>query len=108
MGPRDPKVEVLRERFEVHIRRVHVAVELEPRRGANVAGCDRHRPDALLATRLRDIDGILVKDDRIVVGEGDARTAQRLRGQGDGLGWQNLQARLHPAVPKERVGVPGR
>jgi hypothetical protein len=22
--------------------------------------------------------------------------------------WQNLQARLHPAVPKERTGVPGR
>jgi hypothetical protein len=22
--------------------------------------------------------------------------------------WQNLQARLHPAVPNERTGVPGR
>jgi hypothetical protein len=22
--------------------------------------------------------------------------------------WQNLQARLQPAVPKERMGVPGR
>ena len=22
--------------------------------------------------------------------------------------WQNLQARLQPAVPKERIGVPGR
>ena len=73
------------------------------------------------------VDGVLEEDDRIVVGEGDAAAAQLaaaaraiISGEASSARvsisrdllmsqfWQNLQARLQPAVPKERTGVPGR
>ena len=54
-----------------------------------------------------------MKDDRIIISEGDGAAAELGGGPGDRLFevswfWQKLQARLHPAVPKDSTGVPGR
>jgi hypothetical protein len=71
-----------------------------------------------------DIHRVLGEDHRIVVGEGDAlaacltaavaiirRCLVRRRSMSRDLlmsqFWQNLQARLQPAVPKESTELPG-
>ena len=92
----------------------------------NLAGRHSHSADADFVAGLRHVDGVFEKDDGIVVGEGDAATTQLLGGGAMISGvaasarvstsrdllmsqfWQNLQAKLHPAVPKESTGVPGR
>jgi len=114
----------LGEGFQVDIGRVHVSVELGAGFGALVAG-DTATDLMPVRASLGRVDGVFVENDRVVVGVGHAAAVRLLRGAGDGLGrglvhqaihlprladvqfWQNLQARLQPAVPKENIGVPG-
>ena len=123
----DLAVESLGEGLEVDVGGVHVPVELGPRFGTDLARGDGHRLDALLAARLRHVDRVFVEDDRVVVRERDAPAAKLPGGRGDeppgwprrpgcpvsrdlemSQFWQNLQPRLHPAVPNESTGVPGK
>ena len=121
-----PLVELLGEGLEVDIGGIHAAVKLLPRRGVDVARCDRDVLDPAPARHLGHVDGIFEEDDRIVVGVGDRARACGNRGATMSSGeasswsrsisralemsqfWQNLQVRLHPAVPKDSTGVPGR
>ena len=86
MAGADLVVELLGEGLEVDVGRVHVAVELGPRLVANFSGRDGHGLDAPLATGLRHVDGVLVEDHRVVVGEGDAAAAQLFGSSRDHLG----------------------
>ena len=52
-------VEVVGERLEVDVGRVHVGVELAPRLGVDVAGGHRDRLDARAAARVGDVDRVL-------------------------------------------------
>ena len=119
-------VELVGEALEVDVRRVHLRVELAPRLGADVARGDGDRLDAELAARVGGVHRILGEDHRIVVGEGDAprtRRPRRLarsppawrRPSGVSISrdfemsqfWQNLHARLQPAVPNDSTLEPG-
>ncbi len=88
---RELPVEILGERLEVHVRRIHVPVELAPRLLAHVAGRDGHRLDAALVAGLGHVDGVLVEDHRIVVGEGDAAAAEPLRRLGQPFGRRRVR-----------------
>src|SRR5207248_5043065 len=69
----------------VDIGGVHVRVELRSWIGANLPCCDRHRLDAALVAGQGHIDGVLMEDDRVVVGEGHTAAAETLGGAGDGV-----------------------
>ena len=114
------------ERLEVDVRRVHVAVELRPRRGVDEPGADRDRLDAALPAGVGDVHRVLDEDDRVVVGERDVRQPSRSAAPRSADGeasaesvsisrdlemsqfWQKRQARLQPAVPNESTDEPGR
>src|SRR5262249_19474558 len=81
----DVVVELLGEPLEVHVGGVDVAVELRARLGTDLAGGDRHGPDAPLPAGPGHVDGVLVEDDRVVVGEGHAAAAELFRRAGDQL-----------------------
>src|SRR5690242_14655971 len=70
MTAADLMIKPLCEAFEVHIRRIHVLVELHARFLTDVARRYRHRLDTQLMACLRHIDRIFQKNDQIVVGEG--------------------------------------
>ena len=78
-------IEILRERLQIHVCRVHGPVKLGPRLVGNVAGRHGHGLDALCAAGFGDIDGIFRENDGIVVGECDRMAAETLRGGGDGV-----------------------
>ena len=44
------------------------------------------------------------------IASGEARSCRRSKARAFEMSqfWQNLQVRLHPAVPKDSTGVPGR
>ena len=65
----DLVIEALREGLEVHVGGVHVCVELGPWLGADIARRHSHALHASFSARQRDVDGVLVEDDRIVIGE---------------------------------------
>ncbi len=71
-----PVIELLCETLEIDVRSVHVGVELSAWFGIHVPGGDSDRADPPLPGRVSDVDRVFVKDDRIVVGEGDARRAK--------------------------------
>jgi hypothetical protein len=101
------------------------AVELAPCIDADVAGRHRNRRDTLRAARIGGIHRVLGEDDRVVVREGDAAAvvlrAAAAMAAGDAEScsvsisrdlemsqfWQNLQARLQPAVPNDSTFDPG-
>src|SRR5918996_180130 len=85
-GEGDPLVEVLGERLQVHIRRVHSGVELAAWLRVHVASGHCHRLQPALPTCVGHIHRVLGEDDRVVVGEGHASTAERERPVGDRLG----------------------
>ena len=119
------EVELVGERLEVDVRRVHLRVELAARLGVDVAGRHRDRLHAARMAGVGDVHRVLGEDHRVVVGERDALAAQAQRGAAIASGeawscsrsisrdfemsqfWQNLQARLQPAVPNERTLEPG-
>ena len=80
------EVELFGKRLQIDIGRVHLAEERFARRRRDVARGDRHRLDAHRPAGPRRVDRVLGPDHRIVVGVGDAHTAQFLRGAGDRLG----------------------
>jgi hypothetical protein len=63
-----------------------VAVELGARLGTDLARGDGHGPDPPLAAGVGHVDGVLHKDDRVVVGERHAPAAEPVGGLGDDLG----------------------
>ena len=83
-------VEGFGEALEVDIGGVHVAVELRPGLGRDVARRHRHALDAERGARLGDVDGVFVEDHRIVVGEGDGPAIERPGRAGDGGGRRGL------------------
>ena len=85
------------ESLEIHIGRVHVSIELLSGRITHISCCHRDRFDASLAAGLRRIDGILVKDDRIVIREGNRAAAEFRRRACNGLRRCFLRQRLHLA-----------
>jgi hypothetical protein len=86
MPATDLPVEIVGKGLEIHVRSIHVAVELRPRLGADLGRCHRHREHPPLTTGLGNVDGVLVEDDRIVVGKGDTAAAEALRRSGNHLG----------------------
>ena len=71
-----PVVETLGEGLEVHVGRVHVAVELGSRLVADLARGNRDGRDSPFAASLGHVDRVLVEDHRIVVRERDAAAAE--------------------------------
>ena len=65
-------VELVGEPLEVHVRRVHLGVELASRCGADVAGGDRDRLDAARMAGVSRVHRIFRENHRIVVREGNA------------------------------------
>src|SRR5262249_42348568 len=59
-----------------------------------VAGRDGDRLDPALAAGGRDVDRVLEEHDRVVVGEGDARTVEGLGRLGDRLGRRRVRERV--------------
>ena len=121
----DPMVEVLGEPLEIDVGRIHVREELRAGSGFRYPAVTA-TADAALAAGVGHVDRVLEEDHGIVVGERD-RAAPEADGRlgepvgrgrvGEGVDlpdfemsqfWQNRQARLHPAVPNESIGVPGR
>ena len=92
-------VEVLCERLEVDVGRVHVPVELRSWGFTHVAGRDGDGFDAEFVARIGGVDGVLEEDDRIVVGESDALHTQFGCGRGD------LARRGHLAEPCDLLGL---
>src|SRR6476620_10936193 len=78
-------VELFRERLQVHVRRVHILVKLGPRIRRDIAGCYGYAADVEFVARLRDVDRIFRKNDRVVVGEGNGAAAQSARRACDSL-----------------------
>src|SRR5690606_29795062 len=76
-------VERLGETLEIDVGRVHAAKQLLARRVADVARGHGDRAHAVRPARFGDVDRVLEKDRRVVVGEGDARAAEAARGPGD-------------------------
>jgi hypothetical protein len=92
----------------------------------DVAGSDRDRLDAALVAGEGGVDRVLGEDHRVVVGEGHRLGAVGDRRCGDAVRarassrrsmsfdfemsqfWQNLHARLQPAVPNDRMADPGK
>ncbi len=69
-------IELVGERFQVHIRRIHLGVEILARLGVHVACRHRHRFDATVVAGIGYIHRILGEDHRVVVGEGHALAPQ--------------------------------
>ncbi len=120
------EVEVVGERLQVDVGGVHHFEERAARLGVDVAGGDRHRLHARGVAGTRGVDRVLGEDHRVVVRERDAAAARsrpppRRLPPGDAWSisrsmsrlfemsqfWQNLQARLQPAVPNESTDEPG-
>ncbi len=74
-----PEIELVGERLQVDVRRVHLRVELAPRRLVHVARGDRDGLDAARVARVGDVHRVLGEDHRVVVGERDAAAAARRR-----------------------------
>ena len=91
----DTPVEALGEGLEVDVGGVHAPVELGPRLPVHVASRDRDGFDAPLPARLCHVDRVFMKDDRVVVREGDAATAQPSGSVRDQLG---RRLRLRPRL----------
>jgi hypothetical protein len=79
-------IEVLGETFEIDIGGIHVRIEFLARFGRDITGGDRHGFDTHRMTGLGDINGIFMKDYRVVVGIGNTLTTQSLRRLRDHLG----------------------
>lgn len=79
-------IERLGEGFQINVGGVHGAEELAPGIGADLASCDGDGADALFPASVGNVDGIFQENDRIVVGEGDARATELPGGSGYGLG----------------------
>src|SRR5688572_19987736 len=76
MTAADSMVEILAERLEVDVGRIHILVELATRLGSHVTCSNRHGLDALLAARFGDVDGILHENGRVVISISHAAAAQ--------------------------------
>ena len=76
-------VEILREPLQIDISGIHVVEELLTGSLRNVAGCDRHGLDVVLATSLGHVDRILQENDRVVVGVGHTAASQAVCRLGD-------------------------
>ncbi len=91
---RDPAVEVLRERLQVHVRRIDVVVDVEEGLPGDVAVGDHHQVQALGPGRLGDVHHVLAPDGGLVVGAGDRRAAVLLRHRHHLFGLQPLGVHL--------------
>ncbi len=83
--PGELEIEVLGEGLEVHVGGVDVAEQRLARPGIDVAGGDGDGLDPHRMAGLRHVDGVLVEDHRVVVGEGHRAAAELERRGGDGL-----------------------
>jgi hypothetical protein len=87
-------IEVVGESLQIHVGRVHLGVEVAPRRIAHVACRHRYRLHAAFVARVGDIHRVFGEDHRVVVSEGYALAAA-LRGSARDLGRRCL---VHQAV----------
>jgi len=95
MRASQPEVELLAERLQVDVGRVHFRVELAARFGMDVARGNCH---GLQATRMAGIGGVervLGEDHRVVVGERDTAAAPFRRGLRDRLGARLVHQAIH-------------
>ena len=81
----DLPVEVVGEALQVHVRRVHLRVELASRCLVDVPRRDGDRPYVLRAAGVGDVHRVLGEDHRVVVGERDRLAAELYRSRGDGV-----------------------
>src|SRR6266571_6990082 len=98
MAGADAVVEVLGERLEVDVRRVDVCIEVLPGLRADVPGGDGYRLDPAFVAGIGDVDRVLEKDRRVVVGERHAAATQR-RGR--------LREQTRRGGVRKRVDLPG-
>ncbi len=90
-------VELVGEALEVHVRRIHLRVELAPRLGRDVARGHRDGAHPRFAAGICGVHRVLGEDHRIVVGEGHARATRLHGGAGDGLGRSTVHEPVHVA-----------
>ena len=73
MRQRDSAVKFLGEGFQVHVRGVHVIVDIVKGFARDVAVGDHHRAQPGFLRGVANIDHVLAPNRRLVVGEGDGR-----------------------------------
>ena len=119
-------IKAIGERLEIHVGRIHRGEKLDARLGVDITGRDRDRLHAGFAAGRRDVDRVFEKYDRVVIREtrhsgtkvpspprpgapGIARSASVSISRDLLISqfWQNLQARLQPAVPNDSTALPG-
>lgn len=68
----DLAIEAVAETLEINVGGIHVTEKLLPGRRTDVAGADRHGLDIQLVTGDRHVAGVFKKNDRIIIGKGNA------------------------------------
>lgn len=91
----DLVVEALGKGLQIDVGRVDDAIELAPRLITDVAcrHCDRFDPQRMAG--LCRIDGVFMKNNRIIIGKGDAPAVEALRSPGDRVGQSDLRQGIH-------------
>jgi hypothetical protein len=97
MAPRELPIELVGERLEIDVRRVHVRVELAAGLCAHVARRHGDSANASSMTSLRYVDRVLHEDDRIVVSEGDTAAAELASGTRHSVGRCRIGQRIRIA-----------
>ena len=75
MCERDTAVEAFREGLEVHIRGVHMVIDIVEGLARYIAVGDHHRADPRFTGGVADIDNVFAPDRRLVISERDRRAA---------------------------------
>ena len=75
MRERDPSVKSFGERFQVHIRGVHMVVDIVKRFPRDVAVGDHDGADSGFPRGVANIDHVLAPDRRLVISKCDGRAA---------------------------------
>ena len=94
---RQALIELLGERLQIDVGRVHLREEWSAGHRGDVACGDGYRLDADGPARPGHVHGVLGPDHRIIVGEGNAPAAELLGRAGDRLGSRRLAQPLHLA-----------
>ncbi len=82
----DLVIELFGEGLQVDVGGIHGFEEFVSWLRTDLSCCHRHCADPKFVAGVGDVDGVLQKDDGIVVGEGDARTSEVVGRSGDRLG----------------------
>jgi len=100
MAAGQPVVELLAERLEIDVGRVHHLEKRPPSRRRNVPVRHGHRLDAPGVAGSGRVDRVFGEDDRIVVSEGDASTSVLPGRLGNGLGIGHVAMGIDLARPR--------